>query len=172
MVRLRFLSLALGNLFFIKSPWIAGLFWLALLRDIRFPIFAFMGLAVAEAVAWGLGIGEPVKRAGALRSNAIFASLAVAWLTTGNAVSLELQIVMIRRETDGAARNEGAALSTSFYKFMGHKPAYASEPTSLPRAASALSVNAFPSCARGNTFKILCNEYQHHTNLRMNRRRL
>jgi len=75
---------------------------------------------------------------------------------------------MIRRETDEAARTEGDALSTSFCKFMGHKPAYSSEPTSLPRAASALSVNAFPSCARGNTFEILCNEYQHHTNPRMN----
>lgn len=94
MVRLRFLALALGNPFMIKSPWIAGLLWLALLRDIRFPIFAFIGLVVAEGVAWALGTGEKVKREGALRANAIFASLAVAWLTTGSDATLEVQLAV------------------------------------------------------------------------------
>lgn len=94
MVRLRFLSQALGVPFFIKSPWISGLFWLAILRDVRFPIFAIMGLAVAEAVSWALGISEPIKRAGILRSNAIFASIAVAWLTTASGASLELQVAV------------------------------------------------------------------------------
>ena len=111
MVRLRFLSLALGNPFFIKSPWIAGLFWLAILRDIRFPIFAIMGLVVADAVAWGLGINEPVKRAGALRSNAIFASIAVAWLTTASGASLELQVAV-----EAAAAVAAALIAAAFVR--------------------------------------------------------
>jgi hypothetical protein len=94
MVRLRFISLALGSTFLIKSPWISALFWLAIIRDIRFPIFAIIGLVVADAVAWALGTGEKVKRAGALRSNAIFASIAVAWLTTASGRSLEVQLAI------------------------------------------------------------------------------
>jgi murein DD-endopeptidase MepM/ murein hydrolase activator NlpD len=92
MVRLRFMSLALGNLFMIKSAWISGLLWLAILRDLRFPIFALIGLVVADGVAWALDTGEKVKREGVLRANAMFASIAVAWLTTGSGASLEVQL--------------------------------------------------------------------------------
>lgn len=94
MVRLRFLSLALGNPFLIKSPWICGLLWLAIVRDVRFPIFTIVGLAVADMVAWALGAGEEVKREGTLRSNAIFASLAVAWLTTAGEATLQVQFII------------------------------------------------------------------------------
>ena len=94
MVRLRFLSLALGNPFLIKSPWICGLLWLAIVRDIRFPIFTIVGLAVADIVASALGAGEEVKREGALRGSAIFASLAVAWLTTASGATLQVQFVV------------------------------------------------------------------------------
>lgn len=94
MIRLRFLALALGNPFMIKSPWIAGLLWLALFLDIRFPIFALIGLAAAEGVAWLIGTGEFVKREGALRANAIFASIAVAWLMTGSNAALEVQLAV------------------------------------------------------------------------------
>lgn len=94
MVRLRFMSLALGSTFLVRSPWISALFWVAILRDARFPIFAFIGLAIAEGVAWALGIEEEVKRGGTLRNNAIFASLAVAWLTTASGAPLEVQLVL------------------------------------------------------------------------------
>lgn len=94
MVRLRFISLALGSTFLVKSPWIAALFWLALFRDGRFPIFAMIGLAIADGVAWALSVDEEVKRSGALRNNAIFASLAVAWLMTASGRPLEVQLAV------------------------------------------------------------------------------
>lgn len=94
MVRLRFLSLALGNPFLIKSAWISALLWLALLRDLRFPIFAVIGLVMADGVAWALGTGEKVKREGKLRANAIFASIAVAWLTTASNASPGVQLAV------------------------------------------------------------------------------
>lgn len=94
MVRLRFMSLALGSTFLVKSPWISALFWIAILRDARFPIFAIIGLAIADGVAWALRIGEPVKREGALRNNAIFTSIAVAWLTTASGKPLEVQLAV------------------------------------------------------------------------------
>lgn len=88
MVQLRLISLALGNSFLIRSPWIAALLWLAIVRDIRYPLFALAGIVVADIVAWGLGLGEGARREGTLRNNAIFASLAVAWLTTASGASL------------------------------------------------------------------------------------
>jgi len=94
MVRLRFISLALGSTFLVKSPWISALFWVAIVRDVRFPIFAIIGLVIADGVAWVLGVDEQVKRGGALRNNAIFASLAVAWLTTASGQSLEIQLAV------------------------------------------------------------------------------
>lgn len=94
MVWLRFVSVALGDTFLIKSPWISALLWVALMRDIRFPLFAIIGLIVADMVAWALGIGEPVKRSGVLRNNAIFASIAVAWLTTASGRPLEVQLAV------------------------------------------------------------------------------
>ncbi|MFN3657179.1 MAG: urea transporter [Pseudolabrys sp.] len=94
MIRLRFLALALGNPFMIKAPWIAALLWLALLLDIRYPIFAVIGLAVADGIAWLIGTGEKVKREGGLRANAIFASIAVAWLMTGSGASPEVQLAV------------------------------------------------------------------------------
>ncbi len=94
MVQLRFLSLALGNPFLIKSPWTCGLLWLAMIGDVRFPIFAIVGLTVADIVTWALGAGEQVKREGALRGNAIFASIAVAWLTTASGASLQVQLAV------------------------------------------------------------------------------
>ena len=96
MVQLRLISLALGNSFLIRSPWISALLWLALARDIRYPLFALAGLLVADIVAWGLGLGESARREGTLRNNSIFASLAVAWLTTASGASLQtLAIVEI-----------------------------------------------------------------------------
>jgi len=94
MVRLRFVSLALGSAFLVKSPWISALFWLAIFRDVRFPIFALIGMAISDGVAWVLSVDEQVKRAGALRSNAIFASLSVAWLTTASGLSLDMQLAV------------------------------------------------------------------------------
>lgn len=94
MIRLRLITLALGKPFLIRSAWIAALLWLALSRDIRFPIFAIVGLAVADAVAWGLGLSDSTKREGTLRNNAIFASIAVAWLTTASGSSLQMQLAV------------------------------------------------------------------------------
>ncbi|MCK9908147.1 urea transporter [Microbacteriaceae bacterium K1510] len=94
MIRLRFISLALGSTFLVKSPWISALFWIAIVRDVRFPIFAFIGLVIADGVAWVLGVDEQIKRGGALRNNAIFASLAVAWLTTASGRPLEVQLAL------------------------------------------------------------------------------
>lgn len=94
MVRLRFISLALGNTFLVKSPWISALFWVAIVRDVRFPLFAMIGLAVADGIAWALGVDEEIKRSGALRNNAIFASLAVAWLMTASGRPLEVQLAI------------------------------------------------------------------------------
>lgn len=94
MVRLRFISLALGSTFLVKSPWISALLWIAIVRDVRFPIFAVVGLAIADGVAWMLGLDEQVKNGGALRNNAIFASLAVAWLTTASGRSLDVQLAI------------------------------------------------------------------------------
>lgn len=94
MVQLRLISLALGNSFLIRSAWISALLWVAVLRDIRFPIFAFVGIVVADIVAWGLGLRESARREGTLRNNAIFASLAVAWLTTGSGADLQTLLVI------------------------------------------------------------------------------
>lgn len=94
MIGLRFVSLALGWTFLVKSPWISALFWVAIFRDVRFPLFALIGLAIADAVAWALGVDEETKRAGALRNNAIFASLAVAWLMTASGRPLEVQLAI------------------------------------------------------------------------------
>ncbi len=94
MNRLRFISLALGSTFMVKSPLISVLFWLAIFRDVRFPIFAVIGLGIADGVAWALGVSEAVKRSGALRNNAIFASIAVAWLTTASGRPLEVQLAI------------------------------------------------------------------------------
>lgn len=94
MVRLSFISLALGRTFLVKSPWISAFFWIAIVRDVRFPIFAIVGLVIADGVAWALRIGEPVKRSGALRNNAILVSIAVAWLTTASGRPLEAQLAV------------------------------------------------------------------------------
>jgi murein DD-endopeptidase MepM/ murein hydrolase activator NlpD len=89
-----FLGRALGNIFLIKSPWIGAILWLAIARDIRFPIFAIVGLVVADVVAWALGVGHAVNRVGPLRANAIFVSIAVAWLTTATGYSLAIPLAV------------------------------------------------------------------------------
>ncbi|HWK95910.1 MAG TPA: urea transporter [Pseudolabrys sp.] len=94
MVQLRLVSLALGNSFLIRSPWISALLWVAIARDLRYPIFAIAGIVVADIVGWGLGLGEAARREGTLRNNAIFASLAVAWLTTASGADLQTLIMV------------------------------------------------------------------------------
>lgn len=94
MVQLRLISLALGNSFLIRSAWISALLWAALARDLRYPIFAIVGIIVADIVGWGLGLGESARREGTLRNNAIFASLAVAWLTTASGADLQTLLLI------------------------------------------------------------------------------
>src|SRR5450830_1801185 len=89
-----FLGRTLGNIFLIKSPWIGAILWLAIARDIRFPIFAIVGLVVADVITWALGAGHAVNRVEPLRANAIFVSIAVAWLTTATGHSLEIQLAV------------------------------------------------------------------------------
>ena len=99
----RSLAVALGGTFLITSPWNAGILWLALLRDIRFPLLAFAGLLVADIITWLLRIDDTVARSGAVRSNAVFAALAIAWLTTAAPQALELKIGVTIAASVGAS---------------------------------------------------------------------
>lgn len=94
MVQLRLISLALGNSFLIRSGWISALLWAAIARDLRYPIFALVGIVVADIIGWALGLGEAARREGTLRNNAIYASLAVAWLTTASGADLKTLILI------------------------------------------------------------------------------
>jgi murein DD-endopeptidase MepM/ murein hydrolase activator NlpD len=89
-----FLAVSLGNAFLIRSPWIAAILWLAVTRDIRFPLYVIVGLVVADIVAWLIGMGEEITRAGWLRVNAIFASLATGWLVTAAPQSTEIKLTV------------------------------------------------------------------------------
>lgn len=113
MVQLRLISLAFGNSFLIRSAWVSALLWAAIFRDIRFPIFAFLGIIVADIVAWGLGLGESARREGTLRNNAIFASLAVAWLTTASGSDLQTQIAI-----ELAAAAAAAVIAAAFVRVL------------------------------------------------------
>lgn len=110
MVHLRLISLALGNSFLIRSPWISALLWVAIFRDLRYPIFALFGIVMADIVAWSLGLGEAARREGTLRNNAIFASLAVAWLTTASGADLQT-LLMIEVAAAVAASLIAAAMA-------------------------------------------------------------
>ena len=90
----RFFGRAFGEAFLIRSAWMGGLLWLAIVRDFRFPIFAIVGLAVGEVVIWALRLDREGKPAGSLRTNALLASVAVAWLTTAAYQPLEILLVV------------------------------------------------------------------------------
>ena len=89
-----FLAVALGNAFLIRSPWIGCILWVAITRDIRFPLYVVIGLSVADVIAWAIGVGEKVTRDGSMRVNAIFASLATGWAVTGAPQSLEIKLTV------------------------------------------------------------------------------
>jgi murein DD-endopeptidase MepM/ murein hydrolase activator NlpD len=89
-----FLAVSLGNAFLIRSPWIASILWLAVARDIRFPLYVIVGLVVADIVSWFIGVSDEITRAGWLRVNAIFASLATGWLVTAAPQSTEIKLTV------------------------------------------------------------------------------
>jgi murein DD-endopeptidase MepM/ murein hydrolase activator NlpD len=91
---LSFLAVELGNAFLIRSPWIGSILWLAIARDMRFPMHVIMGLFVADLVGWLIGVNEKVTRGGLMRANAIFASIAVAWAVTAAPESLEIKLTV------------------------------------------------------------------------------
>ncbi len=90
----RFFARAFGEVFLIRSAWIGGLLWLAIMRDFRFPIFAIVGLVVGEVVIWALRLDREGKPAGSLRTNALLVSIAVAWLTTAAYQPFEVLLVV------------------------------------------------------------------------------
>jgi len=99
----RFFGRGFGEALLIRSAWIGGLLWLAIMRDIRYPIFAIVGLAVGEVVIWALRLDREGKPAASLRTNALFVSLAVAWLTTAAHQSLDVLLIVAVGAAIGAS---------------------------------------------------------------------
>lgn len=98
-----FFGRAFGEAFLIHSAWIGGLLWLAIIRDIRYPLFAVVGLVVGEVMIWSLRLDRDGRPAGSLRSNALLVSIAVAWLTTAAHQSFGVLLVIVVGAAIGAS---------------------------------------------------------------------
>jgi murein DD-endopeptidase MepM/ murein hydrolase activator NlpD len=90
----RLLGSTLAGIFFIGSPWVGAILWIAISADIRFPLFAFVGLVVGDGMATVLGARRSAGQDVAFRSNAALSAIAVAWLLTVSGYSTVLQLAI------------------------------------------------------------------------------
>lgn len=87
------LGSTLAGVFFIGSPWIGAILWLAISANPRFPLFALTGLVVGDGVAALLG-ARGMGADASFRFNAALTSIAVAWLLTISGYSIPLQLLI------------------------------------------------------------------------------
>ncbi len=89
-----FVGPALGNVFLIPHPWIGMLLWAAIAWHPRHAAFALLGLAVATAGQYALGVSDDSRIGGGLKANALLAAVAAGWMTEPTIYPLHVQIAI------------------------------------------------------------------------------
>lgn len=90
----RQIGYGLGTVFFIPNPWIGMILWAALFSVPRLGAFALLGLLVGGVCKHFLQPGEPPHLGGGIKTNALLAATAVAWLTTSLGLDIPAQVLI------------------------------------------------------------------------------
>ncbi len=84
----------LGSIFFIPNPWIGLILWGALFSNLRFGLFALLGLVVGVFVKQLLRVSDVQKVGGGIKGNAFLAAILVAWLTGATSFGIWVQVLV------------------------------------------------------------------------------
>lgn len=90
----RQLGYGLGSIFFISNPWIGLILWGALFANLRFGMFALLGLGAGFGCKYLLRLGDSPSQGGGIKANALLAAVALAWLTSAVNLPLWVQITL------------------------------------------------------------------------------
>lgn len=90
----RQLGYGLGSIFFISNPWIGLILWGALFANLRFGMFALLGLGAGFGCKYLLRLGDSPSQGGGIKANALLAAVALAWLTSAVSLPLWVQIIL------------------------------------------------------------------------------
>ena len=91
---IRQLGYGLGSIFFISNPWIGLILWGALFANLRFGLFALLGLGAGIGCKWLLRLGDSPGQGGGIKANALLAAVALAWLTSAISLPLWAQFIL------------------------------------------------------------------------------
>lgn len=79
---------ALGGVFFLPSPWLGLMLWVALLSHPRHAMFALWGLLVGMMVKAVLRVSEGPELGGGIKANALLAAVVTGWMVAPTDLSL------------------------------------------------------------------------------------
>ena len=88
------LLVSLGTIFFILNPWISMILWVALFQNLRYGIFAILGIIVASGIDKVLKIKDTQMLGGGLKANALLVAVMVAWLTSEAQIAVGAQLLV------------------------------------------------------------------------------